>query len=91
MPPTPLRNVILSVAAARKPRPPHSLAATEGPVAAVAPHFAIRRVNRGGYWERFGSLGPSADSRSFGRSPAFVRVCIGDAAALRMTFPCSFE
>jgi hypothetical protein len=31
-------------------------------------------------------LSPSADPRSFGRRPAFVRAWIGDAAALRMTF-----
>jgi len=41
------------------------LAATEGPVTAAAPHFAVSSG-------RFGKLGPSADYRSFGRRPAFV-------------------
>src|SRR4051812_17634589 len=61
------------------------MAATEGPVAEAAPRFAtrrsIRQCSRG-----FGRLSPSADSRSFGRRQAFMRVCISDAAALRMTF-----
>src|SRR4051812_19660235 len=81
----PPENVILSVAAGHKRRLPHSLAATEGPVAAAAPSFAACKddpLTKG----RYGHLAPSADSRSFGRRRAFVRVWITAAAALRMTF-----
>ena len=42
-----LQNVILSVAAGRKPRLLHSLAATEGSEAAAAPQLAVGRVIHG--------------------------------------------
>jgi hypothetical protein len=38
------------------------------------------------WFSRFGRLGPGAESRSFGRHPALVRVWIGDAAALNQKY-----
>src|SRR5688572_14746993 len=52
----PPENVILSVAAAGNSRLPHSLAATEGPVAGAAPHLAVSRVIRGS-WRALRPLG----------------------------------
>src|SRR4051812_15025150 len=65
--PTP-KYVILSVAAGRKPRLGHSLAATEGPVAAAAPRFAtrttIRRCSRASAaWVREPTQDPSAAAK----------------------------